>query len=260
MENSANSVALREVNEKIMDVETRMKPLRRISASIQIPEVELADQEIGRKTEQIRQWERVRSLLDLQADLVQKISAVESQEKLLQADISVAESNVPFEEAAETFSMYMNTFLNQIHQSKTSRWSKDNRVATRFTDKRFYFRINSSDWKSALGGTWKGYLLLAYNYALLSFSDTRKYPGFLMLDYPKSFEGSAADPNENANHTIKPFINLTAGLPATQVIVAGKGFSRMEGVNFIHFDKQWGCGMKMFFASTQSAALWFSNS
>lgn len=233
--------AVKTMDEKIAEIETRLLPLRRASAAIQIPEVAMIDQEIGRKSEQILQWRRIFSLLDQEVSFSHEIDTLSGQIKNLESEIASLQSNLDLETIALKFGSHMNTYLNFIHQSKPSRWSDNNRVSAKFSERNFWFNIRSMGWKSALGGTWQGYLLLAYHYALMATSADTYYPGLLMLDFPKSFEGAANIVSENANHTIEPFIKLCSHAPLrqTQVIVAGKGFSDIAGANVIHFEHQW---------------------
>lgn len=236
---AANRVALRELDDRLFVIETRLRPLRNAATAIQIPEVANIDQEIGGIAEQIKQWERIKNSLAREANLAFEIDLLGAQIKELESEIALSESELDFAQIGDFFESSMNTYLNQIRQSNPTRWSQQNRVVTKFGEKSVSFKINGMNWQTALGGTWRGYFLLAYHYALMASSEDFMYPGFLILDYPKSFE-EAAKSSSNANHTLEPFIQLLrSNLRQTQIIAAGKGFSPLEGANTILFEHQW---------------------
>lgn len=239
IELQANLLALREVEDKLSVIENRIKPIRKATTAIQIPEIAFIDQEIGSISERIRQWERIHKALSKESELIVEIKELNKQIKELESDILLSQSELDFTNIEKFFDNSMNTYLNLIHQSSSKRWSKENRVVSKFKEKGFDFKINNLDWQAALGDTWGGYFLLAYHYALMDSSAKYFYPGFLILDYPKGFEDSETV-SANANHTLAPFINLLSkDLANTQIIAAGKGFSPFQGANVIYFDHQW---------------------
>lgn len=103
------------------------------------------------------------------------------------------------------------------------------------TKSSFRITVGRSSWSSRLGGTLRLYLLLAYQYALMTLTATRSahYPGFAMLDFPPSFidEGRDVDRADYETHAVRPFVEMMKSLPGGQLIVAGRAFAGLDGVH-----------------------------
>jgi hypothetical protein len=99
--------------------------------------------------------------------------------------------------------------------------------------------VGTKSWTS-LSNADQGYVLLGYHYALLNLSgkDGFNYPGLALIDFPMNF-GDKTSVADRENFLIEPFVTLARGNPQVQVIVSGRSFAGLKGVNRIELSHVW---------------------
>lgn len=233
----------RSIDEELTFVQHQMRPAQVAAAAILPPEISQIDMDLGRIQESIRQLERIKSTLELQENLSEKISQAESEIEILETEVSRLSQEISFDTSAEFIIEQMNTYLDLINLENPNSWDQG-KIGLRLKDKSFKFTAGTKN-ASTLGATMTLYFLPAYNYALLSLSNKEKYhyPGLSILEFPASFsDGSkSVEIKDHENFILKPFIDLVKkeGMQNTQVIAVGRGFEGLEDVHRIELTHVW---------------------
>lgn len=231
----------RRIEEGIERVNSQMKPIRQIAASIIPPEVPIIDMESGRLQERIRQLTRIKSTLDLREKLSEDINRIEGEVAELKIQVQKLSQKANLEQAADRMTDGMNTYLNALQAQGKNLWTQGP-VSFKIRKRDYGVIVNGDDWANKLGGTLTLYFLFAYHHALLSLIKypNTNYPGLAVLDLPPTLEdGSTIKDDEN--FVLKPFVQLmqTQDMEKTQVIATGATFEGLTGVNRIELTRVW---------------------
>jgi predicted nucleic acid-binding Zn-ribbon protein len=235
------------VEDEIARVDSLLRPVRKVAAAILPPEIGIIDQSTGRLEEQIMQLGRVKNALALRADISAKIDAVEQEVKSLESEVKKAQQAINFSQAEDVIADGMNTYLNALNAESPDTWPAEGSVRVRLNERDFRFTIGSGDWTTKLGGTFKAYFMMSYNYALLGLSKDEQYhyPGLVIFDFPPSFEKKREEAGEEVadktNYMITPFAALInkLGKNSVQLIAAGRSFKGLEDAHRINLTHSW---------------------
>jgi len=231
----------RYIAEEIQRVNSQMKPIRQLAASIIPPEVTVLDMESGRLQERVRQLERIKASLVLRERLSEDIDRIQAEVAELNAQVENLRQKVNLAKASDMLTDGMNTYLNALQSQGKDLWTQKG-VAFKMRKRDFGVIVSGDDWGSKLGGTLTLYFLFAYHFALLNlvrYPDTH-YPGLAVLDLPPTLEdGSTVKDDEN--FVLEPFGKLMEkpDMENTQIIVTGAAFENLKGVNRIELTQVW---------------------
>lgn len=233
---------LLKLDEQIVLIENRLKPVRAAAASILPPDLTVYDMEIGRLQERIRQLERIKATLSYYRALSDKIDALKKEEEGLSLAVELENQKIHFELSAEKLADGMNTYLNSLVASDSKLWTYNKGVTFTLKEKGFKFTVANENWSTKLGGTLALYFLLSYHYGLLKLSTDLEcnYPGLMILDFPANMEDGSTI-RDKENFIIEPFVALMnkPGMETTQAIITGAAFENLQGVNRIELNKVW---------------------
>jgi hypothetical protein len=208
------------------------------------PEISIFDMEIGKLEEQKRQLELFRRSYNRRRDISSRISDLETQINKLQVETDRLSADVSFVELENLLGDKVNTYLNELNTGDPTRW-QHGRVEVKITTRKFEFTINGVKWSSQIGFTSQALVLLGYHYALLSLSSDRRfnYPGLSIIDFPLELVDSKTI-RDSENYLIEPFIRLCQkeDMKHTQLIVAGRSFENLKGVNRRNLPEIWNAG------------------
>lgn len=231
------------IDEELTYIQRQMRPTQIAAAAILPPEISQIDMDLGRIQERIRQLERVKSALELQEDLSEQISQIESEIRVLEVEVARASQEINFERSSSLLVDQMNTYLNTIKLKNPNSWTQGE-VGLRLKERGFAFTVGKNR-VSSLGATMTLYFLAAYNYALLSLSNDEKYhyPGLSILEFPANFADGSKNVivRDHENFILEPFIDLVSqkGMQNTQVIAVGRSFEGLQNVHRIELNHVW---------------------
>ena len=231
------------IDEELTYIQRQMRPTQIAAAAILPPEISQIDMDLGRIQERMRQLERVKSALELQEDLSEQISQIESEIRVLEVEVARASQEINFERSSSFLVDQMNTYLNTIKLKNPNSWTQGE-VGLRLKERSFAFTVGKNR-VSSLGATMTLYFLAAYNYALLSLSNDEKYhyPGLSILEFPANFADGSKNVivRDHENFILEPFIDLVSqkGMQNTQVIAVGRSFEGLQNVHRIELNHVW---------------------
>jgi hypothetical protein len=231
------------IDEELTYIQRQMRPTQIAAAAILPPEISQIDMDLGRIQERMRQLERVKIALELQEDLSEQISQIESEIRVLEVEVARASQEINFERSSSFLVDQMNTYLNTIKLKNPNSWTQSE-VGLRLKERSFAFTVGKNR-VSSLGATMTLYFLAAYNYALLSLSNDEKYhyPGLSILEFPANFADGSKNVivRDHENFILEPFIDLVSqkGMQNTQVIAVGRSFEGLQNVHRIELNHVW---------------------
>ena len=228
-EEAAVLASIEIIEEKQMDLEVLLRPVRSAAAAIIHPEIALQDREIGKISERIKYLEGIKGALLVREKLTEKITTLDSKLHKLQHEVDSISEKANFEEPADVLADGMNTYLNAISVGALSRWPESH-VSVRLSERSSSLSVGKSHWSKKLGGTLTAYFLMAYHYALLELTtkESYRYPGLVILDFPVTF-ADGEEVADKENYLIEPFIALQQRHPDRnlQLIAAGRSFKNL---------------------------------
>lgn len=218
-----------------------LRPVRTAAAAIMPPEIGVIDMKVGQLQERLQQLERVTQSLHRRKDIACQITEIQHEVADLEAQVREESGRIDFEQAGDSLSDGMNTYLNLIKQARPTSWTQA-AVAAQLDDRKLRINVGDQRWQSKLGGTLTLYFLISYHYALMSLSNNPQchYPGLLILDFPAELEdGSSVADKEN--FVVEPFVSLLQqpDYRPAQVIAAGVAFENLEGAHRIELSRIW---------------------
>ena len=220
--------------ERLADLQADIERTRQPASVAFSEEVSQIDVEIGRLEERRKQWRRIADALNRREAISEEIRALQSKTTDLDAAVGRRSAVVDLTVAADALADGMNDYLNLLSTFRAGAWSQPE-VALWLTERQFRFTIGGDRWTSKLGGTLTLYFLLAYQFALLSLSNTApyNYPGLTVLDMPAELPD--VELTDLENFAIEPFAKLLESdrMAGCQVIVAGSSFQELSGANKI---------------------------
>ena len=231
------------IDEELTYIQRQMRPTQIAAAAILPPEISQIDMDLGRIQERMRQLERVKIALELQEDLSEQISQIESEIRVLEVEVARASQEINFERSSSFLVDQMNTYLNTIKLKNPNSWTQGE-VGLRLKERSFAFTVGKNR-VSSLGATMTLYFLAAYNYALLSLSNDEKYhyPGLSILEFPANFADGSKNVivRDHENFILEPFIDLVSQkcMQNTQVIAVGRSFEGLQNVHRIELNHVW---------------------
>lgn len=229
---------LRVATERLDDVQADIERARQPASAAFSEEVSQIDVEMGRQEERRKQWRRIADALNKREAISAEIRALQA--KITEVDAAVARKSagVDLTSAADALTDGMNDYLNLLNAFRAGAWSQPE-AALWLTDRQFRFTVGGDRWTSRLGGTLTLYFLLAYQFALLSLSNTApyNYPGFTVLDMPAELPDIELTDLEN--FAVEPFARLLESdrMAGCQAIVAGSSFQDLAGANKIELTR-----------------------
>lgn len=231
------------IDEELTYIQRQMRPTQVAAAAILPPEISQIDMDLGRIQERMRQLERIKGALEIQEDLSDQISQIESEVRVLEVEVARASQGISFERSSSFLVSEMNTYLNSIKLRNPNSWTQGE-VGLRLKEKSFVFTAGQNK-ASSLGATMTLYFLAAYNYALLSLSNREEYhyPGLSILEFPASFADGSKKVlvKDHENFILEPFMDLVsqADMQNTQVIAVGRAFDGLQNVHRVELDRIW---------------------
>lgn len=231
--------AVRNLSERIGELEADLERVRKVAAAILPPELALLDLQTGRLEERRKQWERIREALKRREQLAAEIERLRARVAQLDHVVERQAASIHFETAADLLCDGMNDYLTRLNEAREGAWTQAE-VSLRLDARSFSFQVGGEGWDAKLGGTLTLYFLLAYQYGLLKLSRENRcnYPGLTVLDMPAELPDveSVADLE---NFVLVPFVQLLSEpeLKNAQVIVAGSAFAGLEGARRIELDR-----------------------
>jgi AAA domain len=229
---------LRRMDEELAEVEVQLRPLRTFMAAALPPEVSMLDTRVGQWEEKVAQLRRLRRAVEHRNELSTKIDQLRAEVETLSGQVDTKSEVIPYEQLSDAMSDGINDYLNLLNEGDRNRWPHP-RVRFDFMATTVRVRVGTKSWNS-LSNADQGYVILGYHYALLNLSgkDGYNYPGMGLIDFPMNFadKTSVAD---RENFLIEPFVTLASGNPQVQVIVCGRSFAGLKGVNRIELSQVW---------------------
>ncbi len=199
------------------------------------PDLAIIDQERGKLDSELEQLNRIAQSLNRRTDMNAAVSTLEGELVELEAEAARNRFAVNYEELSTLLSDRMNDYLNALNADALAQW-QFGRIKVKLDDRDMSVKLGDEDWIKRAGGSIQYIVQLAYHYALFSLtrSGTYNYPGFLIIDFPPQL-ASAKDLGSSENYLIEPFVKLCAEpqMNGAQVIIAGRAFNNLEGVNVI---------------------------
>ena len=212
--------------------------MRTAFAALMPPEVAITDTQIGQTEERIAQLFRLRKSLLQRDELSAEIDRLRAKVQSVKEVVDSQASNVPFERLSDELSDGINEYLNVLNEGDPTRWPHG---AIRFDlgERGYRIRVGQKAWTS-LGATSIGFVLLGYHYALLKLSgrDGYNYPGIALIDFPMTLADKTTIA-EKENYLIEPFVGLFRSRPTFQLIVCGRAFENLKGVNRVTLATVW---------------------
>jgi len=194
---------IRKYIERLSRIEVQLKPARALIGGLVQEDVSNIDLEIGQLNERNIQLDRVESVVDVDVALNAKIGTLK--EKLEPLEESVAESRevANFDECASWLEDGMNEYLNAVNALRPDSW-KHSSLGVYLSKSTFTLRIGNKRWKRMLGGTDTLFVLMAYQYGLLSLirHDRSNFPGLIIIDTPAEFIGEKL--GDGLNFIVQP--------------------------------------------------------
>lgn len=226
----------------LAEVEVQLRPLRSAAAAIIPPEVAVLDTRIGQWEEKVAQLRRLKQAVERRNDLSERIDRLQAEVEALSDQVNSKSESIPFEQLSDAMSDGINSYLNLLKEGDPTRWSHPP-MRFEFSAGSFRLRVGTKLW-TGLSNADRGYVLLGYHYALLSLSGREgfNYPGLALIDFPINFadKTSVAD---RENFLIEPFVTLAKSNPQVQVVVCGRSFAGLKGVNRIDLTHVWRQGV-----------------
>ena len=231
---------LREIVEEIVRIEGLLAPVRVAAAWVMPPEIMIADQEIGRHQERLRQVERLQSVVGRREVLARELDELNKKIASLSASVAEQRSEPEYGMLSMRFGDAMTEYLNALHDYNPTKWGQGPVVAE-FAERNSRFRVGGEEWQRKLGANLKAIFFLAYHYALLRLSRTEPflYPGLVVLDFPPNLSDFGISDAEN--YLLAPFVKLLNqdGLVGTQLIAASRAFRGLEGAHEVSLAHRW---------------------
>ena len=220
--------------EGLADVEADIERARQPASAAFSEEVSQIDAEIGRQEERRKQWRRIADALNRREMISKEIADLQARIASLDAAVGRKSAVVDLTSAADALTDGMNDYLSLLNTFRENAWSQPE-VALWLSERQFRFTVGGERWTSRLGGTLTLYFLLAYQFSLLTLSNTEpyNYPGLTVLDMPAELPDIELSDLEN--FAIEPFAKLLESerMAGCQVIVAGSSFKDLSGANKI---------------------------
>jgi DNA repair exonuclease SbcCD ATPase subunit len=236
------SLATRDsIREALSSLRAKLRPVRQAAAALLPPELFLVDVEYGRVQEKVKQLSRIETVLGRRETLASEILRIQGELAALNASVTEKANAIDLETAADRLRDGFNTYLNRVFTLNPNSWLGQS-VSVRIGERTLRFKVGDGNWKTKLGGTQRLYFFLAYHYALINlvrFDDAR-FPGFVMLDFPATFEDGTTVADKE-NFLLEPFVDLLKSkeFEGCQVIAAGRSFEGMKDVHRIELSKIW---------------------
>ena len=229
---------LRRMDEEIAEVEVQLRPLRTLVAAAMPPEVSMLDIRVGQWEEKMAQLKRLRRAVEQRNDLSTQIDKLRADVEALSGQVDNKSEAIPYEKLSDDMSDGINDYLNLLNEGGPNRRPHP-KVRFEFMATTVRVRVGTKSWTS-LSNADQGYVILGYHYALLNLSGKNgyNYPGIALIDFPMNFadKTSVAD---RENFLIEPFVTLAKAKPQVQVIVCGRSFAGLKGVNRIELSHVW---------------------
>jgi hypothetical protein len=227
--------------EQLSVIDRRLEPMKSKFGALVDPRISILDAERGRIEEQIENYGRLLSILGERDEITKKIDELSSEVSGLDSSVETLSNDLNLESASDALEDGLMTYLSQLNEGDSNRWTQG-RVSAHITERNFSFKIHGRNWTGEIGGTSTCYFLLAYHHALMSLTsdDSYNYPGICIVDFPPSLpDGTSIADKEN--FLIEPFVTLcNQDVPKPrQVIVAGRSFKNLKGVNRIELHTRW---------------------
>jgi DNA repair ATPase RecN len=229
---------LRRLDGELAEVEVQLRPLRTVVAAVLPPEVFMLDTRVGQWEEKVAQLKRLRRAVEHRDELSAQIDRLRAEVETLSGQVDTKNEVIPYEQLSDAMSDGINDYLNLLNEEDRNRWPHP-RVRFDFTSTSVRVRVGTKSWTS-LSNADQGYVLLGYHYALLNLSgkDGFNYPGIALIDFPMNF-GDKTSVADRENFLIEPFVTLARGNSQVQVIVCGRSFAGLKGVNRIELSHVW---------------------
>ncbi|MBI2567870.1 MAG: hypothetical protein HYV63_12635 [Candidatus Schekmanbacteria bacterium] len=235
------------LQERVEQIDGDLRPLQSKFSALFNTQLGVIDSTRGALQEQLRLLGRIKTLLAYRDQLDRDIDAAASKVAQLESLVNDLMASVRFTSTSSDIEDSMHHFFDALNQgiskygiSSSFRWS-GSRVSLDLKERGFLFRISGRKWSSQLGATAVVHFLLAYHYALLCLTpdEARRYPGFLILDFPAELL-DAKTIGDKENYLIEPFVNLCKDTTTPlQVIIAGRSFQEIEDCRRIEFNHVW---------------------
>lgn len=228
-----------EVEREILRESELIERARTLAERAIPPELAIIDQERGKIDSELEQLDRIAQSLKRRTEMNAGISALEEEVALLEAEAAINRAGVNFDDLSSLLSDRMNDYLNALNTDVLAQW-QFGRIKVKLDDRDMRVELGNEDWTKKAGGSVLYIVQIAYHYALLSLtkSGNYNYPGFLIIDFPPQL-ASAKDLGGSENYLIEPFVSLCSGpaMSNAQVIIAGRAFNNLQGVNVIRLGK-----------------------
>ncbi len=202
------------------------------------PEISVFDTQIGQMEERIAQLLRLRQAVLHRDELSAGIDQLRAKVQSTSETVDAESSKIPFEQLSDTMSDGINDYFNGLNAGDPSRWPH---APIRFDvgERSFRIRVGESSW-TTLGATSVGYVVLGYHHALLKLSGRSgfNYPGLALIDFPMTLADKTTIADKE-NYLIEPFVTLATSNQSCQMIVCGRAFKNLKGVNRITLTTVW---------------------
>jgi hypothetical protein len=229
---------LRDVNEEITAVDVLLRPSRSAVAAILPPELSVCDMKMGQLEERAAQLLRLREAIDQRDKLARDIDELAVKVQSIASRVDTQSASIPFEQLSDAISDGINEYLNLLNEGDANRWTHKP-VRLQITERSFKLMVGAVPW-SSVGASSGGLLILGYHYALLKLSggDGYHYPGLALIDFPMTLADGASIASKE-NYLVEPFVSLASTSPAAQVVICGRAFKALKGVNRIPLGNIW---------------------
>lgn len=231
----------RQTLEQLNEVNTKLN-LERQAVTAFLPDgVMEIDMDIGKLQERARHLRRIGNSLTTSDSIEQEVELIDKKIQVLQSEVHHQSQAIDFDTAASYFVEGINEYLQKLNKFHTNIWYKGD-VDVILRNDFFRLLIDKRPYKTQLGGTLNIYFIFAYHYALMRLRRQSGYnfPGLLMIDFPAEVE-RARDIEDKENFVVLPFVELLSvgTLSEAQVIITGRAFKDLEGVNRIELSDRW---------------------
>lgn len=237
-QNRALLTRLQTLDEEIARVDVLLRPARSAIAALLPPRLGEVDTLVGQLEERAAQLLRLREVLGQRDDLSSAIdkAAVTVQDTATQVDAKSAA--IPFEQLSDSMSEGINEYLGKLNEGDPKRWVHKP-VRLQITERTIKLMVGTKPW-STVGASSCGLLLLGYHYALLKLSGRNgyNYPGLSLIDFPMTLADGASIAGKE-NYLVEPFVTLASDNPEVQLVIGGRAFRSLRGVNRTNLSQVW---------------------
>ncbi len=229
---------LRNLDEEIAAMDVLLRPVRSAVAAILPADLSIYDTRVGQLEERAANLLRLGEAINQRDGLSRSIDELTIKVQGISNEVDSKSASIPLEQMSDAISDGINEYLNLLNAGDTTRWTHGP-VRFQINERSFKLNIGAVSW-SKVGASSGGLVVLGYHYSLLKLSGQEgyNYPGLALIDFPMTLADGASIAGKE-NYLVEPFVSLAKANPAIQVVICGRSFRALKGVNRIALNRVW---------------------